>query len=155
MSSYWLPPLKVNEQNGCCAIFRQYLSGSPTRDVQIYHLHGRSNGLQDVYASVKVMPRDRVMYSNTNKHSSSTLRYHAYQTDLFIRTIIKYEFFKSTNSFEPLSPFVGLSQTCPLHVLNSATLFDKRLNESTSNSFLNWASQNNAMTSNNLSHHQK
>ena len=134
MSSYWLPPLKVNEQNGCCAIFRQYLSGSPTRDVQTTCM-----GVALVYRMcTQVMPRDRVMYSNTNKHSSSTLRYHAYQTDLFIRTIIKYEFFKSTNSFEPLSPFVVLLHTCPLHVLNSATLFDKRLNESTSNSFLNW-----------------
>ena len=67
------------------------------------------------FAIVAVMPRGRVMYSNTNKHFSYNLRYQKYQTDIntFIRTIIKYltnafRFLKSTSSLEPLSSFTAL-----------------------------------------------
>jgi len=52
-------------------------------------------------AIVEVMPRARVMYSNTNKHSYSTLRQNKYQTD--INTFIMHDSYNIlTNVFSIL-----------------------------------------------------
>ena len=42
-----------------------------------------------------------------------------------------FRYFKSINSFEPLSSFATLSISLPSHVLNRNTLCDERLNELT------------------------
>ena len=83
-------------------------------------------------AIVEVMPRGRVIYSYKNKHSSSTLN--TYQTDIFIKTIIKYK----RNAFsiclihQFLQTIIILCSPITFllsHVFNSHTFFGQRTNE--------------------------